>query len=32
MATDEAVALGFLLPEDAALIKAYAAQSDIFGD
>jgi hypothetical protein len=30
--TDEAVSLGFLLPKDAALIKAYAAQSDIFGD
>jgi hypothetical protein len=30
--TDEAVSLGFLLLKDAALIKAYAAQSDIFGD
>ncbi len=28
--TDEAVAQGFLVPEDAQLIKAYAASSDIF--
>jgi hypothetical protein len=28
--TDEAVSKGFLLPEDAALIKANAANSDIF--
>ena len=32
VATDEAVALGFLLEKDAVLIKAYAAQSDVFGD
>ena len=30
-AADEAVSLGFMLPEDAALIKTYAAGFDLFG-